>query len=107
MTGRCLGRKWVGLTLSLGLGLLTGCQTWLGGMTLPSPDYLSDKPDYVPRSPSFPLGRELSTMQTNASRVLPSAVPGGQPIPQNVPIGPQAPPTPPITAPGQGAPPIQ
>jgi hypothetical protein len=28
------------LGLSAGLTLTTGCQTWMGGMTLPTPHYL-------------------------------------------------------------------
>jgi hypothetical protein len=32
-----------------------GCQTWTGGMTLPSPRYLQHTPQYIPSSPPFPL----------------------------------------------------
>jgi hypothetical protein len=46
--------------------LATGCQTWLGGMTLYSGDYLKDNPDYIPRGPSFPLPRELAAQQAAA-----------------------------------------
>jgi hypothetical protein len=49
-----------------GLGLLlagsTGCQTWVGGMTLPSGYYLDHKPQYFPPDPDFPLQKELATM---------------------------------------------
>ncbi len=44
-------------------GGLTGCQTNLAGMTLPSPHYLKHRPQYFPPEPSFPLSRELATMQ--------------------------------------------
>ncbi|MEZ6139333.1 MAG: hypothetical protein R3B84_02070 [Zavarzinella sp.] len=37
---------------------LTGCQTWEGGMTLPSPHYLKHPPQYFPKEPAFPLQRE-------------------------------------------------
>lgn len=51
----------------IGLGLiaggLTGCQTQIAGMTLPSPYYLQHRPQYFPPEPSFPLSRELATMQ--------------------------------------------
>ena len=44
-------------------GSLTGCQTQLAGMTLPSGYYLQHRPQYFPAEPNFPLGRELATMQ--------------------------------------------
>ena len=65
-------------------GGLTGCQTNLAGMTLPSPHYLQHRPQYFPPEPSFPLSRELATMQaqnqaaaaaeSGASGRLPAAV---------------------------------
>jgi hypothetical protein len=65
------GRQgWLGgLVLVLGLGLTAGCQTHLGGMTLPSADYLNDNPDYIPKQPQFPLPRELAQQQA-AARAL-------------------------------------
>jgi hypothetical protein len=57
------------LTLALVCGL--GCQTWEGGMTLPSPHYLKDSPDYIPRKSAFDLPNELRQMQQNA---VPGAV---------------------------------
>jgi hypothetical protein len=44
-------------------GSMTGCQTQLAGMTLPSGHYLEHRPQYFPPEPSFPLSRELATMQ--------------------------------------------
>jgi hypothetical protein len=39
-------------------------------MTLPSPHYLKDNPDYIPRAPSYPHSRELSQIQAaEAARV--------------------------------------
>lgn len=51
-----------GCLVSVGTGL-TGCQTQLAGMTLPSGHYLKHRPQYFPPDPSFPLSRELATMQ--------------------------------------------
>lgn len=45
------------------LGVSLGCQTWVGGMTLPSPDYLKDKPDYIQPAPLYKHSKELASMQ--------------------------------------------
>lgn len=86
---------------SLGItGLLligtSGCQTHVGGMTLPSGHYLEHPPQYVPPSPFFPLSKELASMETGANTnqtagspsALPAPLPGpggmgGAPIPAN------------------------
>jgi hypothetical protein len=39
---------------------VTGCQTYFGGMTLPSPRYLDHYPQYFTPDPQFPLQRELN-----------------------------------------------
>src|SRR5260370_30740523 len=60
-------RRWRhGCVMGLGLTLavLTGCQTWTPGMTLPSPHYLHHPPQYFPESPPFPLTPGLATMDT-------------------------------------------
>lgn len=44
-------------------GASLGCQTWVGGMTLPSPDYLKDKPDYIQPAPLYKHSKELASMQ--------------------------------------------
>jgi hypothetical protein len=41
---------------------LSGCQTYTGGMTLPSPHYLNHYPTYFPPDPPFPLQRERDSM---------------------------------------------
>ena len=64
---RCLA----GLLVVGSMALATGCQTWIGGMTLPSPHYLKDNPDFIPKGPAFPLERELSAQQAAARNVLP------------------------------------
>lgn len=40
---------------------LTGCQTWVGGMTLPSGYYLDHRPQYFRPDPLHPLEKELAT----------------------------------------------
>ena len=93
---------------SLGLGMalatVTGCQTWTGGMTLPSGHYLDHPPQYITPSPTFPLQRELATQEAQTAgegealggpAVLPAPVappPGGQlppPVPAPIPAGPR------------------
>ncbi len=76
------------LLLGLTVGLMgTGCQTWIGGMTLPSGHYLEGhNPQYFPEEPQFPLQRELA-YQEEAAGLLnpnnkagarnPAPVPGG------------------------------
>lgn len=70
---------------AFGLAGLTGCQTHMNGLTLPSPHYLEHPPQYFPPDPSFPLQREVDSMQDPdgafrrgggaAAPVLPPAVP--------------------------------
>jgi len=76
-----------------GLGLvlvgLTGCQTWVGGMTLPSPHYLQHPPQYFAPSPPFPLSKELASQEAIA--VAPASAAAALPAPvaaPNVPIAP-------------------
>lgn len=85
-------RLWLGSVAAALVAGLTGCQTWMGGMTLPSPHYLEHYPQYFPPDPPFPLPRELAT-QTD-----PTAIAGGGVVPPGVPV----PPAPPIPVqPGQ------
>ena len=56
-------RSWRSLLLGLGaLSLfgLTGCQTDVGGQTLPSPNYLYDDVQYFPPGPEFKLSKEAA-----------------------------------------------
>lgn len=39
--------------------LLTGCQTSMGGQTLPSATYLTDDVQYFPAGPEFPLTNQV------------------------------------------------
>src|SRR5215813_9054473 len=64
----------------LALTALTGCQTNVGGMTLPSGRYLEHPPQFIPPSPAFPLSRELASQEAAAA-----GVPAGgavQPLPR-------------------------
>jgi hypothetical protein len=92
--------------LGLALAALTGCQTWVAGMTLPSGRYLEHRPQYFPQDPVFPLTRELASMEAAAAAA--GAVPGA-PAPLPPPVVPPPPgPLPPpgaAGAPGQGLPP--
>jgi hypothetical protein len=81
---------------ALGCGL-TGCQTWVGGMTLPSPRYLEHYPQYFPPDPAFPLPRELAS-QTNPEGIAR----GGVGVPGPV-LAPPAPPVPGGLVPPGGA----
>jgi hypothetical protein len=59
-------RRWPAWCLAgLGLALtaLTGCQTNIAGMTLPSGRYLEHPPQFIPESPPFPLSRELANQE--------------------------------------------
>lgn len=82
------GRWLACVAAALGLGL-TGCQTWVGGMTLPSGRYLEHYPQYFPPDPAFPLPRELATQTDPAGTVVggaggvggPAVVAPGLPVP--------------------------
>jgi len=63
-------RSVVLLVAGLGMGLLSGCQTWVpeAGLTLPSPDYLRLFPTYFPPSPPFPLPNESASLAEAAAQ---------------------------------------
>jgi len=56
-------KKWTSaLTLAAGFGALafsSGCQTTIGGQTLPSAYYLFDDVQYFPSGPEFVLTKEV------------------------------------------------
>jgi hypothetical protein len=85
-----------------GMGLvtaaLTGCQTWVGGMTLPSGRYLEHRPQYFPPDPPFPLQRELATQESYSALAQPG---GGAAAPGFGPVVPEAP-APGMAPPGGG-----
>ena len=48
---------------------LTGCQTTIGGQTLPSPSYLTDDVQYYPAGPENPLANKVAAQRKyNAER---------------------------------------
>jgi hypothetical protein len=101
-------QRWLACAAAaLGLGQ-AGCQTWVGGMTLPSPRYLEHYPQYFPPDPAFPLPRELATMTDPEGAARGGAVVPGAPalVPPAapVPVGPAAPVP---VGPGGVVPPLQ
>ena len=75
--------------LGLTLGSLSGCQTWIAGMTLPSGHYLQHPPQYFPPSPPYPLPRELAGQEAAAGALAPGlAAPVPGPLPAPVPAVP-------------------
>ena len=69
--------------LGLTLSLFTGCQTWEGGMTLPSGRYLQHTPQYLPQEPDFPLPREQAYQEEKAGLLGPNvagALGGVEPV---------------------------
>jgi hypothetical protein len=82
-------------SLTLSVGFSAGCQTWMGGMTLPSPHYLEGHPpQYFPREPEFPLTRELAYQEETAGLLNPKD--------RAAPVG--VAPVPPVAAPAVPAP---
>jgi len=93
-------RRWAMLCafgLGLGISTLTGCQTWEGGMTLPSGRYLDHPPQYFPPDPDFPLPRELASQEEQSGLIraiprdgdlgiAPPPVPGLAPAPVPIPL---------------------
>ena len=61
-----------GLLLSLAAAvassaLFTGCQTTIGGQTLPSPDYLQDDVQYFPAGPENKLTNQIEAAKKQAA----------------------------------------
>lgn len=85
-------RLWVAGAV-LALCGLTGCQTWFGGLTLPSGRYLERHyPQYFSPDPDFPLQRELASQEDpegaarragGAGGVVPAPAPPPPPVPVN------------------------
>jgi hypothetical protein len=76
MYRRCRGPAAYLAGVSFTLLSLSGCQTWVGGMTLPTGHYLEHPPQYIPPSPPFPLSRELAAQEASAAAAIPGAVVG-------------------------------
>lgn len=79
MTARTTGR-WLHWAIC-GLGMVAslnaiGCQTNVGGQTLPSAYYLQDDVQYFPPGPEFRLSREAAALREyRAERELEQATP--------------------------------
>ena len=68
----------MGLVVGASLSASVGCQSDIGGQTLPSPWYLTDDPQYFPAGSEFKLRNEAAAMKARAqeAKMLPQA---GQP----------------------------
>jgi hypothetical protein len=87
-------RWWCAAGCGLALAALTGCQTWVAGMTLPSGHYLQHPPQYFGEGPAFPLTRELTRMeeqQANVQGPAPAVAAPPAPLPAPVPGAPPGP----------------
>jgi hypothetical protein len=80
---RCL-LSWCLAGAALVVVTVSGCQTNVAGMTLPSPHYLEHPPQYFPPSPNFPLTKELSRQEEIEAAPVPG---GGDGLPPQVPPG--------------------
>lgn len=99
-------RRWQNLSaagLVAATTALSGCQTWIAGMTLPSGRYLEHPPQFFAPSPTFPLARELAAQEAAAAAVPPVA--GAVPPPAPVPGIPA--PRPAVEAPPVAQPPLR
>ena len=82
MAGRNMGRFLCTVVVT-GALVVSGCQTQLGGMTLPSNDYLRQNPTYFQPAPTFKLPKEAMAQEAAARNLL---GPNGRvPGPANVP----------------------
>ena len=75
--------NWCLAGAALVLVTVSGCQTNVAGMTLPSPHYLDHPPQFIPQSPPFPLTKELSRQE----EIAVAPVPGADALPPQVPPG--------------------
>ena len=95
-------RRWavsVAAFLGLGLACSSGCQTVMGGMTLPSGRYLDGHyPQYFAPDPAFPLPRELNSMQDPEGAARRQGGLGAAPVAPAAPV--------PVPAPGAPAAPL-
>ena len=74
-------RTWTSLVGGLGLMAAAGaagCQSDIGGQTLPSPYWQTDDVQYFPAGPEFKLSREAAAMKAYNNEQLKA---GKQPVP--------------------------
>lgn len=84
-------RRWFpGLASLLGTAFLglCGCQTYYGGMTLPTGRYLQQYPQYFAPDPVHPLPRELADMEDPEGAARRAGLGGGGIAPLGPPAGP-------------------
>src|SRR5579884_1671341 len=74
MKTACRWRWWCMAGAGLTLAALTGCQTWIAGMTLPSGHYLQHPPQFFAPEPPFTLTNELARQEETYGAGV--AVPG-------------------------------
>ncbi len=83
-------RRWLASVAALLVAATSGCQTQMGGMTLPTGRYLDHFPQYFAPDPAFPLPRELASQEDpeGAAR-RGGAAPGigGAPVAPGAPVG--------------------
>jgi len=77
-------RLLAGTGLAMLIVVATGCQTNMGGMTLPSGRYLEHPPQYFPEDPDFPLEKELASQERTLYQNQ-NDLPGNIPLPPPVP----------------------
>ena len=75
-------RRWLCLNaagLGLALTALSGCQAHImdASLTLPSGWYLRQQPQYIPKTPDYPLPRETANLQDAVAAPVP---PGPRPL---------------------------
>lgn len=64
------GRPGILLTLlaaAASSAIFTGCQTTIGGQTLPSPDYLTDDVQFYPAGPENKLANQIEAAHKQAA----------------------------------------
>jgi hypothetical protein len=83
MRNICKGRVLWAAGLVLTASMSAGCQTWMAGMTLPSPRYLEHVPQYFPEEPVFPLVKELAYQEETAGLLAPQNAPAPPVVPVN------------------------
>ncbi|MSR30521.1 MAG: hypothetical protein EXR99_03350 [Gemmataceae bacterium] len=70
---------------AMALGSVTGCQTHIAGMTLPSGHYMEHPPQYFAPSPFFPLSKELASIEAGGNNAQ-GGVNGGAAAPLPAPL---------------------
>ena len=68
---RLLRAVLLGLALLVAVGV-TGCQSDIGGQTLPSPYYMSDDVQYFPHGAEFKLSKEAAALKAAAQEQMPA-----------------------------------